>query len=243
MHRVFIKIFWTVIIALIVAGLGWFSFYSIQPKAIRKIKISVFETPQAVSNSIWLRLQEDFKKKPVWIVGADPESPDQLAALSIFLNGGPDPTTAFDEIWLDTSTGFELSTALRKVVVRGNEEALKADLEKKISENKRVLIVTLPVYAATILSGNPAWKLSQAPALPFYSLVFAELPRNADQEANLRIPCVLPHNDKFGTGSLGCWIIQRAKLNYRKKLETGALVGMMDQISSYDFLFLLGREP
>lgn len=237
------KVFWAVVAVFIIGGAGWFSFYFIQPKAIPKIKLSVFETPQAVSNSIWLRLQEDFKKKPIWIVGADPENPDQLSALSIFLNGGPDPTTAFDEIWLDTATGFELSTALRRVVVRGNEEALKADLQKKVEENKRVLLVTLPIYAASIINGNSAWKLNQEPSLPFYSLVFAELPRNAEQEPHLRIPCVLPHNDKNGTGSLGCWIVQRAKLNYRKKLEKGAMVGMMDQISGHDFLFLLGREP
>lgn len=237
------KVFWAVVTVIVVGGAGWFSYYFIQPKAIPKIKLSVFETPQTIANSIWLRLQEDFKKSPVWVVGADPENSDQLAALSIFLNGGPDPTIAFDEIWLDNATGFELSTAMRKVVVRGNEESLKADLQKKVEEKKRILLVTLPVYAASILEGSPTWKLMQEPALLFSTLIFSELPRTRKQEDDLRIPCVLHQNDKAGTGILGCWIVQRARLNYRKKLETGAIVGMMDQISSHDFLFLLGREP
>ena len=237
------RVFWAMVAVLIVAGIAWFAYYAIQPKAIPKIKLSVFETPQSVSNALWLRLQEEFKQQPIWILGADPENSDQLSALSIFLSGGPDPTTGFDEIWLDGSTGFELSTAKERVVFRGNEETIIQKLLAKSKENKRILLVTLPVYAATVLKDGPGWKLAQNPDLHFSSIVFSELPRNRAQEDTLRVPCVLPHNDDRGTGSLGCWIVQRARLNYRKKLETGALVGIMDQISSHDFLFLLGREP
>ncbi len=242
MHRL-TRVFWVLVAILMVVGIAWFSYYSIQPKAIPKIKLSVFETPQSVSNSLWLRLQEEFKARPVWILGADPENADQLSALSIFLNGGPDPSIGFDEIWLDSATGFELSTAKRKLVLRTNEEALKKDLQQKIADKKRILLITLPIYAATVLKESPAWKLIQEPALNFGSIIFSELPRTREQEEDLRVPCVLPHNDNRGTGSLGCWIVQRARLNYRKKMESGALVGLMDQISSYDYLYLLGREP
>lgn len=236
-------VFWGIASSLVVGIIGWYGYYTIQPKAIPKIKLSAFETPLAISNSIWLRLQEELKQRPVWIVGADPENEDQLAALSIFLNGGPDPSTNFDEIWLDTATGFELSTAKRKVVVRTNEETLKKELLQSVQNQKRILLVTLPIYAASILQDGPAWKLSQEPAVAFGSIVFSELPRNRAQESELRVPCVLPQNDNSGTGGLGCWIVQRARLQYRKKLESGVLVGMLDQISGRDFLFLLGREP
>lgn len=237
-------VFWGAVTAVLIGGFVWFSLNSLEPRAIRKIKLSEFDTPQAVANSVWLRLQEDFKLRPLWIVGVDPQNTDHLSSLTLFLQPGPDRGTHFDEIWIDESLGFEVSQATRSMAVKGFEESLRTELNAQIQSGRRVLLVTIPVYAASILEGAPAHTWIQGEnSLDLGSVIFSEFPRSPKGEEGLKIPCALPGSDRFGTGALGCWIVQRARVNYRKKMTPGALVGLMDQISARDYLFLLGREP
>lgn len=235
------KAFWVVIAGSALAFIAWFSFISVQPRAIPKIKLSPFETPRVAANSIWLRLQEELKSKSTWIWGLNPHDQFQRQVLLSFLTEPPGNAPTFNEIWVDQELGLELEQKTRTITFKDNDQ-IGAEISAASEQKKRVLVVTVTPYAATFLKEGPAWKLLQQ-KLSFYSLLFSDFPRRRVDEAKMAFPCLLPHADKTGAGDLGCQIQQRARLLYRKSQTSGARVGVMDQISGHDFLFLVAIEP
>lgn len=242
------KLVWTGVIGALVAAVAWGVIAFIEPRSVRLIKLSPFESPQVVANSIWLRMQEKLKSKPILFWGVWPEETFVVDSLRAFIANPTDGVKGYDEVWVDEP--FHEILPGRKIFLQG-QTALKKELTEATQQGKRILIVTTPVYAATNLPGSPAWSVihkeqtekSEASDLGLNSLIFSDLPRRREQEVDMKIPCVLPHNDKTGVGALGCQILQVARPQYRKVMVTGTQVGLLEQISSYDYLFLMGREP
>ncbi len=236
------KVFWITVFGGMAGLIAWFSVSNIQPRAIPKIKLSAFETPRVAANSVWLRLQEELKSQSLWLWGLDPGDDFQIKVLQAFLAEPPGNAPGFDEIWLDRELGFDLPQKTRMVFFKSNDAQISSDMARAVEQNKRVLLVTATPYAASFLKEGPAWKLLQK-QLPFYSLLFSDFPRRRSEEAKMAFPCILSHADERGVGELGCQIQQRARLLYRKTQTAGARVGVMDQISGHDFLFLVAIEP
>lgn len=238
------KVFWGVVFAVVVGVMVWFSFSNVQPRTIPKIKLSPFETPRVAANSIWLRLQEELKSSPNWLWGLDPSDEFQKEILKTFLHESPGNAPAFSEIWADRELGFDVPEKTRTVSLKATPEKVAEELQKTTSEGKRVLLITVTPYAASFLKGGPAWRMkAQDPKLSFYSLLFSDFPRRRIDEAKMVFPCLLGNADKNGIGDLGCQIQQRARALYRKTQPSGSRVGVMDQISGQDFLFLIAVEP
>lgn len=235
------KLFWIVVAGGALSFIGWFAVVNVQPRAIPKIKLSPFETPRVAANSIWLRLQEELKSKSTWLWGLDPQDQFQRQVLLSFLTESPGNAPGFAEIWVDRELGLELSQTTRTITFKDNDQ-IATEIEKVSSQGQRLLVITATPYAASFLKEGPAWKLVQQ-NLSFYSLLFSDFPRRRVDEAKVAFPCILPHADASGTGDLGCQIQQRARLLYRKSQTTGARVGVMDQVSGHDFLFLVAIEP
>lgn len=241
------KVFWIVAGLLLIGGVVWFSALNIGPRSIRKVKLMPLESPQVLANVIGLRLQEELRRNPVLMVGVDPGDTFAINALRLFLQSPPPNVPPYDEVWVDEA--FQSQFPGREVFLRNNSEAVTKELDAQLSQGRRVLVITSPVYASTLLQDSPAWLLSQRwegrrdPRYDFISLIFTDFPRRREDEGKQKIPCVLEHSDQTGTGPLGCQALQMGRLDYRKRLTPGQMVGLMNQINRRDFLFVLTTEP
>ncbi|PWU21731.1 MAG: hypothetical protein C5B49_02145 [Bdellovibrio sp.] len=251
------NLFWLLSFGFVAAILVWILAFNIQPRTINKIKLSPFATPLVAANSIQLRLQEELRQSPVWLWGLLPEEEFEVKVLFEFLTRPAGNIPPFDELWLDEELqlkGLVSSVSngksapqvpqVRILHLRDSIQQLAQELAQKLAQKpRRVLIVTATPFAATFLNGSPAWVLAQEKDLNFKSLLLANFPRRRGDEEKIELPCRLPPRDETGTGELGCRIQQKARSLYRHRMTSGDIVGVMDQISSRDFLFLLTKEP
>lgn len=221
----------------------WFSYMNIQPRTIPKIKLSVFTSPTVAANALALRLQEEFRSHPVWVWGLHPEDSFHQEVLREFLKQSFENFPPFTHVWLDSSLETELPLIPRRVTFKDSAAGLAEELKEASARGQRILVITVTPFAASFLKGGPAWTLARKEDLKFMTLLFSDLPRRREQENRMAFPCILPHRDRSGTGDLGCRILQRARVLYRKSMEKGARVGVMDQVSGHDFLFMTGVEP
>lgn len=235
-----LKLFWGLVAAVFIGLIVWFSLFNLQPRAIPKIKLSPFSSPQVAANSLALCLQEELRTSSLWLWGLNPADSYQKDVLLHFVTQPAGNFPVFDEIWLDNELGFDLPSATRKVNFKNEIGQLSQELAEK--KSRRILVVTATPYAATFLPQGPAWTLART-QLPFFSLLTADFPRRREDESLMAFPCVLEHADNTGVGELGCQIQQLSRPLYRKKMTSGERVGFMDQVSGHDFLFVFAAEP
>lgn len=260
-------LFWTLVIVTFSSLIGWFALNQAQPRNIRKIGLSAFASPAIATNAVAMRLREEFRKTPIWLWGINPQDPFHAQVVASFFAVKDDWAVPFDELWLDEEIEALMNQEFKRIAEQESTgllssdrklpnlpmqstiqfkqkiEDLAASLQEKQDAGKRVLVLTVTPYAATFLEQGPAWALARNLSLQFQTLVFADLPRRRELEAKMTFPCVLSHSDRTGIGDLGCRIVQRARLLYRKKMSPGSRVGVLDQYSKFDFLFLTGLEP
>lgn len=227
----------------LIAGLGFVIYWGLQPQPVQKIKPSQFETTTVVANSILLRLQQELQESPIVLWGLDGENADQRQVLRDFLN---EPSFPFQVVVIDQ--GLEARTpeiqkwAGERIDTKIEIERLAQSLEIFRQSHARALVVMPTAYAAALLVGSPANVLRER-GVPTLNLIFSTFPRNREQEPAMPIPCNVGGNDLTGTSLLGCQIIGAARTMYRKRYTSGARVGLMNQISRNDYLFLMTTEP
>jgi hypothetical protein len=233
------KIFWGFVVVFLISAGTWLASTNLSPRAIAKIKLSEFETTKAISNSIVLRLQEELKANPLWIIGVDPEVDDHLQAITLLVQSEP---KLFDEIWVDSNMGLSLSNQTEQAPFQNNIQFWKDKIDA-LKDRRAVLITPLP-YAAFFLTDGPAQQLARArPEFGMRSILLSMFPRDRADEAKMKIPCQRGGQSPNALSPLGCWIADRARLNYSKKMKHESIVGLMDQVGERDYLFLIGREP
>lgn len=235
------------LLVIVVAGLGLVIWTGFEPRVIQKIKISQFENPTVVGNSLLLRMNQELKSAPVLLWGfPHTQNQDIVPVLleTIRLSQGVD--LGFDKVIVDSNlaavvpeltqiSGDRLDTKIEIDRLAG----LLTEAEKA---GHRVLVVLPTVFAATSLVGSPAHILSQN-QISLISFVVSSFPRSREDENTASIPCNVNVRDTEGTGSLGCKVLSVARMGYRKHFAPDAIVGSLSQISKLDYLLLLTREP
>lgn len=230
----------------VLGGLAFLVSLSSQPQKLSKISLQTFESPAVIASSIQRELQAEMQKSPFLVWGLETGDPALLETLEHFLESNQDPATKYEIVLVDTDLeGLEPGLAkIQGERLNSKEETrrLIQGLQSAQSQNRRVLMVLPVVYAAGSLANSVASQIKAA-GLPVMSVLTTNFPRRREQEAETRLPCNTNVNDKDGSGRLGCEIVQTARAHYRKKMPSGQWVGLMNQTSPDEFLFVLAREP
>jgi len=227
----------------LVTGIGFVVYWGLQPRPIQKIKPSQFETQTVVINSILLRLQQELQASPIVLWGMDAANEDQRKVLQEFQHQS---TLPFQVVVIDRSLENQ-SPEVRgwtgeRIDTKNEVERLAQSLNVFRQSGARTLVVMPIEYAAAMLAGSPANQLRER-GIPTVNLLLSAFPRNREQESKMPVPCNTGDSDLTGTAPLGCQILGSARTMYRKHFEKGARVGLMNQISRNDFLFLMTFEP
>lgn len=230
----------------LISGIGFVTYLGVQPRPVQKIKPSTFANTTVVVNSILISLRPELMQYSVVLWGLDAENADQRQVLRDFLNQVQDPAEAFSVIVIDRHLE-DLAPEIKtwpgdRIDAKEEVDRLAASLQMFQEKKARTLVILPTGFAAALLEESPARKLRDR-GIMTANLLFASFPRNREQEDRMEIPCNVGGHDNTGTSVLGCQIVSTARLFYRKHFQSGEMVGLLNQISRNDFLFLLTREP
>ncbi len=237
------KIYWALVGLLAICGMAMVIYFGIQPRPIPKIKLSQFETPTVLANSLLLRLREEIQKSPVLFLGVQSERPEQIEVWKQFFIHNQEPGMKYDLIVADQFLpGIDLLEPQEKMASKELATELIAGVEAARAAGKRVAIVVPTFYSAQLIHGNLANIYKQTTGQVPMSLSLSEFPRSREQEKTMLNPCIVAGVDQTGFGPFGCMLVQTARANYRKHFQAGKYVGLVDQVGLKDFLVLYALE-
>ncbi len=245
------RIYWALVVVIAVFGMGFMIYYGVQPRPIPKIKLSQFDSPTVLANSLLLRLREEIKMNSVLFLGVEPEHPEQLQVWRMFLNKNQDSGSRFDVIvidqYLNAATLFPEATVLN---TKAETDSLAQGIDKATAAGKRVAVITASIYSSQLISGNVISNFRSLSAksspgttdkIPM-SLSIVDFPRDRGQEKSMLHPCVVEGVDQTGLGPIGCMTVQTARGNYLKRYPFGSWVGLVNQVGLKDYLVLYTQE-
>jgi hypothetical protein len=79
-------------------------------------------------------------------------------------------------------------------------------------------------------------------SLNINSLILAKFPRSREEEKNFSLPCNTGEEDRAMVASLGCYVLQRSRHWYNKKLlvkDQAAWIAELDLLLSGEYLLML----
>lgn len=228
---------------MVISGIFLTIKYGLQPRPIRLINLSSFDTPLKLAQSIELRLHEELKQAPILLFGFQPEKAQQLEVIKEFVRSSKDSGLIYDTVVADDNLSLPAEIPVsEKIDSQAKLETLAAGLKAALVQKRKVLLILPSVYSAQLVGGNVADLLRRKFEIPLMSFTLVELPRNREQEKAVSIPCLMTDADSTGVGALGCAILQTGRAHYRKKMESGKRTGLMDQRGVSDFLIFYSNE-
>lgn len=240
MKKVGILGIWLAVLGLGAAGVWWYAKDNFMADSEVVHQLALMGTPADTRAALGSVLRAPGASPTVLIWGQYPEDKEALDVLNAFWESRDEAGLRWDEIWLDE--GFHQLLPGRPVYLRGQDAQLKKELDALRFDGRSVIVVTAPVFAATMLKASPAHGLAQL-GLPFQSVIWAEGPRRRESEQDIRPPCKLPHSDLEGTGALGCRILQSARGEYRRNFPKASRLMQIERLNANDLLLWRATEP
>ncbi len=240
MKKVGILGLWLAVLLLGAVGIWWFTQDRFMVDSEVARELAPMESTAHARAALIQALRAPGTAPTILIWGQFPEDREALDVLNLMWESRDEAGLRWDEIWLDE--GFHDLLPGRPVYLRGADVPLAKELEALRLEGRSVLILTAPIFAATVLKGSPAAGLTQL-NVPFQSVLWMEGPRRREEEKNIRPPCQLPHADLKGTGALGCRVLQSARGEYRRNFKTGERLMQIERLNANDLLVWRATEP
>ncbi len=240
-------IYWSLMAAVLLAGIGISVYFGVQPKAVPKISLSGFEAPEEMGQAILKRLRLEIQSAPVLFLGVSPEQKAHYQIWQELLKQANEPQWKYDIIVVEKNLPHadlfkEASVPVQSMDLKSEYEQLAEGLKKAQAEKKRIVVIAPSIYISGILKGNIADRLKSENNIKAVSFSTSTFPLTANQEKDMEIPCVLNDQDRSGAGLLGCFIIKSARLTYRKKKVINKYPGAVDQIGSQEYLVLFNPQ-
>lgn len=241
-------IYWSLIAAVLMSGIGVSVYFGIQPKPVPKIDLSGFENPEEMGSSLFKRLRLEIQSMPIIFLGVIPEQKVHYQIWQEMLKTSSEPGWKYDLIVVEKNLPHldilvqGSSSQVETMDLKEDLERLAAGLKKASTEKKRIAVIAPSIYISNLLKGNIADRLKNEFSIKAISFSTSTFPLNADQEKNMDIPCVLNQEDRSGAGQLGCFIVNSARTMYRKKKVIGKYPGAVNQIGSQEYLVIFNPE-
>lgn len=237
------RIYWVLIALVTVCGMSTLVYFAIQPRPVQKIKISQFETPTVLANSVLLRLREEIMHSRLLLLGVDTNSMDEsLQIWKLFLDHNVDPQMRYDIVVMDQFLNdIGGIKDIQKIDTKDEIDRLIQGIQPLLEQGKRVVLIVPTIYAVQMIPGNVANKLKlKFPDM--MSISMTDFPRSRAQEKQASHPCIVSGVDVSGVGPFGCLVMQTARGNYLKKFKPGDKIGLVNQIGLNDYLVLYTTE-
>jgi len=229
--------------ALMLSGLFFVFYFGIQPRPVKKIKMSRFDTPNVLAGAVFLRLNEELKAASILILGVEATHREAIQFLDQFTAYPSDEKLTYTRILWDQRLGDPwISQPVEAFSLPENSAQIMSVLKQDLQEGRRTLVITEPWQSSQVIQQSGANQIKAQINESVTSLTVLNFPRNPAEEKDYPIKCDVGTADTTGLGPLGCLVRLKAKMNYRKKYPPGSLVGTVDLVGLTDYLILLTTE-
>ncbi len=236
------RIYWILLVGIVLAGVTTMIYFGIQPRPIPKISLSKFENHTVLANSLLLRLREEIKNSPVLFLGVDPDKPEHFEIWQEFLKQNHEPGFAYDTIVVEQALATELFPGAEKINLIDQFSAFYQGIQTGVSNGRRVAVIMPSIYSVQMIHNNLDSNFNSKVQVLGTSFSLTDFPRSREDEKTMTHPCVVAAVDQSGLGPFGCIVVQGARTNYRKRFESGEHIGFVNQIGQRDYLIFYTKE-
>lgn len=236
------RIHWFLLILIGALGLGAMLYFGMQPRPENRIRIREFSSPAMVAEALVAELRLELRKNPLLFLGIEVDEPEHVEIVREFLAQNKEADLAYEVVVIDQ--GFENKDFRDAVSIstRDDFENFIEGTEKALNQGKRVAVIVPTVFSSHSVPLNLAASYEQRTFRSPLSLSITDFPRTRESEKDMRYPCVVQGVDQTGLGPFGCMIATISRAHYRRKFNSQARVGILNQIDAKDFLFLYTFE-
>lgn len=245
------KLYWAFIILVGFCGLGALSYFAAQPRPVQKIKISQFESPVMMAQSLLDGLRKEITNSEILILGVELADPESIPVWQEFIRLNQNPQMKYSVVVWDTQLPLDesaelalsaLEVSIERINTLQDSDRLIFGLENAALQKQRVLIVVPSEYSSQVIQNNLVNKVkTKFPKV--MSLTMSDFPRSRELEKNMTRKCASSTLDTTGLGPFACLVLQTARSVYLKSFTPGKRVGLVNQIDGNDYLVLYTTQP
>ncbi len=228
---------------LVCAGLALTIYFGLQPKPVPKIKTSFLTEPERLGEAIAQRLWQELRPATIVFLGVEPGNRDHLKVWKGFLDSLP-PEQKFSQVVIDPMLPEKsIISFTEEIDLQKETDRFKEGLKIALKNNIRVAVIVPSIYSSQSIPDNPIYRLKVETQFLPMSLSIAQPSLTREEEADVLYPCTTGSGDNIGLGSWGCLIQTKSRSLYRKKMQPGKYLGVMDLIGESDYLVLFREIP
>jgi hypothetical protein len=236
------KVYWIVMSFLVLLGFGFLLSLSQDPYPRTLIKLTRFENPNQVAESLKQAVQRDLANASVVFIGIEPERPEQVEVFKELLPQlrGQNPNNW--TLLMDQSLEIGEFPEIPRIPTKDDFEGLTHGLQQILQGGSRVMVIAPTVYSVQMIEANLISNFKQRTGLTVLSVSLTDFPRKREQETAMKQKCRVEGVDQTGVGPFGCVIAQSSRSHYAKAFPSGSLLGVLNEVGSKDYLLLITRE-
>lgn len=243
-------IYYSIAGIVVILGVSVAIFFGAKPRSLPKISFSHFESPEEFGGNIYKRLRLEINSHHVLFLGVQPQEMDHLLIWKGFLDS-LENSNKFELVIADKSLGEIKEFQINETIsLQENPEEIAEYLKKIISGSKKIIILAPTSYLSYMIQNNfqsflreaiygSSEKIFDVGWLTFSLSKFAN---QREDEKSIPFPCNTSPHDLDGSSELGCLILTKSKVNYRKKRISNKYPGMLEQIGSKEYLALFAEK-
>lgn len=219
----------------LIGGLGAAVYLGLQPRSVPKINLSHFEKAEEAGAAAAQRLWLELKAADILLLGVWPEHPEGIDAVKGVLSAMKDSPYDIVVVEKDLKNGERLGAA-QVISVRSDLPGFVEGVKVARAQGRRVAAVLPSLYASQLIADGPARRL-KAELGSITSISLAPFPRSRDEEEKFPVKCET--GERHSIGALGCAVLHKARVIYRKKKDPRKFAATLDLVGESDYLFLL----
>jgi hypothetical protein len=193
-----------------------------------------------VGRAVTQRLRLEIKDAPVLLIGVWPGREEEIKFVKGFLAGLTEADMKYDTVVVEPRLPMiDQISATEQIDLKDDLARFAEGAKKAVSEGRRIVAIVPSSYSTQLISKNPADRLKTEFALEVTSVSLAPFPHNRDQEKNFEVACDTDAQDRSGAGALGCAILHKSRMVYRKKKDLKRFSSLLDQVGGRDYMMLM----
>ena len=228
-------------------------YFGTKPKSIPKISLSHFVTPEEFGQNIYKRLRQEVNENHLIFLGIqeNQNTNDQILVWKGFLDS-IDPEFKFTTLIVDSSvTKNDILQANETISLQENPENYIEGFKQILAEKKRVAVLGPTSFFSYMIKNNFQnllrsrvydQKNGKVFSVDWLTFSLSSFANSAEEINSIPFPCNSSPHDLDGASELGCMILLKSKVNFRKKRVPGKYPGMLDQIGSKEYLALFAKK-
>lgn len=203
-----------------------------------KITLTGYSSPESMAKSFFSILTHELEEASVLVLGGQPEEPSHFVMLeALIAEMEKSGMNVGNLLWDKDLPSVSDRPLVRLMDPRTEMSKIVEIIYDGLKHDQRTILIVPGTYSSQLAEQNFVNALKSY-KVPVTSISVLPLVREREKEKGYPYPCNVEGTDQTGIGTLGCTVLQIARANYRKPTPPEPYTGIVNQVTSTDFLIL-----